>query len=145
MSRGRVIRPVALVADDDPAFRETLALALENVGFQVRQVRDGMELLVGFVERWEPTPDPEAVHWVERVELGEDAVVREPTDYEYWSLVIDMSPMFPVDSTGPTAPASCTRGGLVASAAPAACPQWATPLELNARSPALLWVHRSCI
>ncbi|MEU5157572.1 hypothetical protein [Glycomyces sp. NPDC021274] len=59
---------------------------------------DGLQLLVGFAERWDPTAtsaESETEHWIESVQLEEDGtVVREPSEYDYWSLVIDSSPMF---------------------------------------------------
>ncbi|HEY1094615.1 MAG TPA: hypothetical protein VGE61_07915, partial [Glycomyces sp.] len=62
---------------------------------------DGGELLVGFAERWDPTaagPESDTEHWIERVRLDEQgAPVREPSQYGYWSLVIDASPMFPAE------------------------------------------------
>lgn len=62
---------------------------------------DGGELLVGFAERWDPGAGPDDTdteHWIEHIQLNEEgAVVREPSEYGYWSLVIDSSPLFPAE------------------------------------------------
>ncbi|WP_205324323.1 hypothetical protein [Glycomyces sp. YM15] len=62
---------------------------------------DDGELLVGFAERWDPGAGPEDTdteHWIEHVRLDDEgAAVREPSEYGYWSLVIDSSPLFPAE------------------------------------------------
>jgi hypothetical protein len=55
------------------------------------------ELLVGFAERWDPgaVSGTDTEHWIDTVRVDENGtVVREPSEHDYWSIVIDSSPMF---------------------------------------------------
>lgn len=53
---------------------------------------DGMELLVGFVRRWAPPVElDDDQYFVERVLVDDGTVTRDPSDYDYRSLVIDMN------------------------------------------------------
>lgn len=98
-----VFQVVVLEEDGDGTWTATQVVHSQPGGEVIKGViaGDGGELLVGFAERWDPSatgPDSDTEHWIERVRLdATGAPVREPSQYGYWSLVIDASPMFPAE------------------------------------------------
>jgi hypothetical protein len=94
-----VFQVVVLEEDGDGTWTARQVVHSQPGGEVIKGVMaDGGELLVGFAERWDPSatgPDSDTEHWIESVRLDEEgAPVREPSEYGYWSLVIDASPMF---------------------------------------------------
>ncbi|SDL39989.1 hypothetical protein SAMN05216298_3817 [Glycomyces sambucus] len=94
---GEILFQAAVVVDDGDGTWTAEQLVHSEPGGETLKgfftTDEGYELLIGFASRWAPEAElDEDDYWIDKVVLDDDgAVTREPSDYDYWSLVIDMT------------------------------------------------------